>query len=69
MSFWVAVGKYWTSIAGDGEPMTSRRQKWDKQGERIIWIKIALQKYEFHIWMLLGAWAAEWQPWKDLNIT
>ncbi len=49
--------------------MTSRRQKWDKQGERIIWIKIALQKYEFHIWMLLGAWATARQPWKDLNIT
>ena len=23
-----------------------RRQKWDKQGKRIAWIKIALQKYE-----------------------
>ena len=42
----MAVGKYWTSIAGDGVPVVKRWQKWDKQGEWIIWIKIMLQKYE-----------------------
>lgn len=44
--FCAAVGKYWTSIAGDGVPVVKRWQKWDKQGEWIIWIKIMLQKYE-----------------------
>lgn len=32
--------------SGDGVPVVKRRQKWDKQGKLIAWIKKALQKYE-----------------------